>query len=80
MLHCLKHDHSWLGDSVAVTECRVPMGTSSNSLHVSSTRSLNKKVTQTAFVIEVSKPLVNCLKKNTEEIKKRLSHPVFILG
>ena len=74
MLHCLKRDHSWLGDSVAVTVCRVPMGTSSNSLHVSSTRSLNEKVTQTAFVIEVSKPLVNWLKKNIEEIKKHLSH------
>ena len=74
MLHSLKHDHSWLGDSVAVTECRVPMGTSSNSLHVSSTRSVSKKVTQRIFVIEVSKPLVNCLKKNTEEIEKHLSH------
>ena len=74
MLQCLKHDHSWLGDSVTVTKCRVPMGTSSNSLHVSSTRSLNEKVTQTAFVIKVSKLLLNCLKKNIEEIEKRLSH------
>ena len=73
LLQSLKHDHSWLGDSVAVTECKVPLGTSSNSLHASSTRTLNKKVVKKAFVIEVSTPFVNYLKKNTEEIEKQLN-------
>ena len=73
MLQSLNHDHSWLGDSVVVNECKVPLDTSSNSLHGSSTSTVNKKVMRNAFVIEVSKPFVNCLKKNTEEILKQLS-------
>ena len=74
MLQSLKHDHSRLGDSVVVTECKVPpTGTSSDSLRASSSRTLKKNIVQNAFVIEVSKPFVNCLKKNTEEIEKQLS-------
>ena len=40
---------------------------------MTSTRTLQKNIVQNAFVIEVSKPFVNCLKKNTEEIEKQLS-------
>ena len=73
MLQCLKHDHSWLGDSV-LTECKIPIGTSSNSLHGPSTKALNTKIVRNAFTMDVSKQFVNCLKKNIEEINEQLSH------
>ena len=75
MLRCVKHDHSWLGDSVLVTECKIPMGVSSNFLHGPSTKVIDKKMLQDAFTIDISsKQFVSCLKKTTEEINKQLSH------
>ena len=75
MLQSIKHDHSWLGSSVVITECKVPMGMlPSSSLYASTTRMPNrKKNLQNAFVIQVSKPFINCLKKNQEEVGKHLS-------
>ena len=74
MLQCLRHDNSWLGDSVLVTECKIPMGTSSNSLHGPSIKGVGKKLMQNAFTMDVSKQFVGCLKKNTEEINNQLNH------
>ena len=75
MLLLLDHDHSWLGSSVVVSECKAPIGISKfNSLPVSSKSMASKKVvSQNAFVIDVPKPLVNCLKKTQEEVEKQLS-------
>jgi len=74
MLKCLTQDHSWLGDSVVVGECKEPMGMPSDSLDTSSTKIPRKKaVLQNVFFIEISKPLVICLKKNQEKIEKELS-------
>ena len=71
MLHSLKHDHSWLGGGVLVTECK---GTSpSNSQYASSNNTPDKNVMQNAFVVKVYKPFVNCLKKKQEEIGKQLN-------
>ena len=55
-----------------VTEYKIPVGASSNSLHGPS--AVDKKIMQNAFTMEVSKQLVSCLKKNTEEINKQLNH------
>ena len=75
MLQSVKHNHSWLGSSVVVTECKVPMGmSSSNSLYASTTRMpKSKAVFNNAFIIQVSEPFINCLKKNQEEVEKHLS-------
>ena len=74
MLHSLKHDHSWLGSGVLVTEYKVPIGTSpSNSQYASSKSTPDQKVMQNAFVIQVYKPFVDCLKKKQEEIGKQLN-------
>ena len=71
MLKSLTHDHSWLGDSVIVTECKLTMGISSDSL---ATEDLSKTaVLQNVFVINVSKPHVVCLKKNQARIEDQLS-------
>jgi len=43
MLKCLTQDHSWLGDSVVVGECKEPMGMPSDSLDTSSTKIPRKK-------------------------------------
>ena len=74
MLQSVKRDHSWLGSGVVVTECKAPMAvSSSSSLHTSTAKIPDKKlVMQTAFDIEVSKPFVNCLKKNQEKVEKQL--------
>ena len=75
MLLLLDHDHPWLGSSVVVSECKAPTCVSNfNSLHVSSQSMASKKVVlQNTFVINVPKPLVNCLKKMQEEVEKQLS-------
>ena len=75
MLQSVKHDHSWLGSGVVVTECKAPMAvSSSSSLHTSTAKIPNKKVVmRNAFDIKVSKPFVNCLKKNQEKVEKQLN-------
>ena len=76
MLQSVKHDHSWLGSDVVVTECKAPMVVSpSSSVYTSTTTTPNKKVVmQNAFDVKVSKPFINCLKKNQEKVEKQLNH------
>ena len=76
VLQSVKHNHSWLGSNVVVTECKVPISMApSSSRHASATEIPKKKAAvQNAFVIKIFKPFINCLKKNQEEVEKQLSH------
>ena len=75
MLQSVKHNHSWLGSNIVVTKCKVSMSMPpSSSRHTSATEIPKKKaVVQSAFVIKVSKPFINCLTKNQGVVEKQLS-------
>ena len=62
----LSQDHSRLGDDVGITQCKSPL----------SKPKANLAPTQSGFIMDVSKPFVNCIKKNQGKLEETLA-PLF---